>query len=193
MTESQAFRIYPSKESYLANSPDWEPLSGEISFEKCALISDDGKQYRLNLAKYALNNPWDDFDLNAPINKVIWFIPLDDCKWRIGLSNANQEYAFKEENQWYGHLTANTVRLLEKFRPLETKRIYRLCLKIIRCNGSEQVLKCFVWETPKYVVQQMGPQKVRFSRMTESQEQMPAAFVDDENGEEVIGFIYPSN
>ncbi|MEC6128071.1 hypothetical protein, partial [Acinetobacter ursingii] len=62
-----------------------------------------------------------------------------------------------------------------------------------RCNGSEQVLKCFVWETPKYVVQQMGPKKVRFSRMTESQEQMPAAFVDDENGEEVIGFIYPSN
>lgn len=190
MTQSQKFRIYPSQASYLANSPDWTPLSGEISFEKCALISDDGKQYRLNLAKYALNNPWDDIDLNAPISKVIWFIPMDDCKWRIGLSKAIQLYAFKEENQWYAHLTGNNVQRLERFEPLEIKRIYRNCLKIIRCNGSEQVLNCFVWETPKFVIQQLGPKKVRFAKMTDPQDQMPVAFVDDENGEEVIGYIY---
>lgn len=193
MTQSQAFRIYPSKESYLANSPDWEPLSGEISFEKNALISDDGKQYRLNLAKYAINNPWDDYDLNAPINKVIWFIPLDDHKWFMGSFKCNQIYAFKENDQWFGHAHGNVVQPLNDFEIYDPKRSYKRCLKVIQNNGAIQVLSQFVWETPKFVMQFLGAKKLRFSRMTEPQEQMPAAFVDDENGEEVLGYIYPSN
>lgn len=190
MTHLQEFRIYPSQESYLANSPDWTPLSGEISLEKCSLICVDGKEYRLNLAKFAINNPWDDMDLNSPISKVVWFLPLDERKWFMGVSNGIELYAFKENERWFAQVRGKVGQPLEIFEPYDTKRIFKRCLKVIQNNGAKQILRCFVWETPKYVMQQMGLKKVQFSKMTEPQDQMSVAFVDDEKGEEVIGYIY---
>ena len=192
MTHLQEFRIYPSQESYLADSPDWTPLSGEYSLEKCTLIAVDGKEYRLNFAKFAINNPWDDMDLNSPISRVIWFIPLDDYKWYVGHLNGTQLYAFKENNLWYAHAYDNVVQPVNDFKVYDTKRTYKRCLKVIQSNGTIQVLSRFVWETPKFVMHQLGPNKLRFAKMTEPQDQKPVAFVDDANGEEVIGYIYES-
>ena len=188
----EKFRIYPTQESFAAQSSDWTEITGDIDFEKSALITSDGKQYRLNFSKYSLNDPWEDMDFNTPISRIVWFIPLDDYKWRIGSEAGIQYYGFKENNNWYLHTNGNTVGKANNFIPADIKRSYRRCLKVIRSNGVDSFLMCFPWESPKFIIEQAGPKKIRHTQMTKDQDQMPTAYVDDENQEEVIGYIYPA-
>lgn len=187
----QEFRIYPSIESYKTNSNEWIALTGHISFEKGLLIASDGKEYRLNYNKYSLNNPWDDLDFNVPISTVVWFIPLDVHKWHIGSVKADQYYAYKKSKEWIVLRDRDTEKS-EDFKPLEIKRTFRRCLKVIRKDGDLQVMRCFVWETPKFFVQQIGHKKVRFSKMTKPVDTLPAAFIDDEDGISVKSYIFPT-
>lgn len=192
MTTLEKFRIYPTKESFESQSPDWKEIEGDIDLEKSALITNDGKEYRLNFSKYSLNDPWEDMDLNTPISSIVWFIPLDDYKWRIGSEKGTQYYGFKENNNWYLHSHGNIAGKANNFKLADIKRTYRCCLKVTRNNGVDRFSVCFPWESPKFIIEQRGPKRIRHTKMTKDQNQMPTAFVDDNNQEEVIGYIYPA-
>lgn len=191
MTQFQEFRIYPSQESYLSNSPDWTALSGHISFEQSSLVSEDGKQYRLNFGKFSLNDALADLDLNAPVSKVTWFIPKDPYAWYCGHIDGVQHYAYKFLDRWYG-VKKNTTVELNGFIPMDNKRAFKRCLKIVRFNGTDNITNCYIWETPKYLMQQLAEKKLRFTKAKASTKQLAVAFVDDENGTDVIGYIYPA-
>lgn len=191
MTTQETFRIYPTQESFKAQSSDWTEITGEIHFDKSALITSDGTKFRLNLTKYSLNDPWEDIDYIHSGSKFAWFIPLDDRKWRLATVEDKTYFGFKEDNQWHFNTKGNATNQPEFFDNRDLKRTYRRCLKIIRKDGVDISIIRFPWETNKSIIEQIGPTKVRHTKITKSQDEMPTAFVDDANQEEVIGYIYP--
>lgn len=191
MTTQETFRIYPTQESFKAQSSDWTEITGEIHFDKSVLITSDGKEFRLNFSKYSLNDPWEDIDSSNSEGGIVWFIPLDDYKWHFGTVYAETYYGFKENNQWFVHLYDNDVNRANTFEVFDKNRTFSRCLKIIRKDGVDRYSMCFTWATNKSIMNQVRYKKVRYTKMTKPQDQMPTAFVDDANQEEVIGYIYP--
>lgn len=186
--ERQEFRIYPAIKDVLANDHQGSPLFGSISLEDRVLIAEDGTRYHLNLAKYAINDTCVDGDNNGSVDGM-WFIPLDEEKWCMGDVSGGAYYGFEQDGRWLVYVSDNTVQPTKHFNPLEGVSFKR-CIRVVRIDGDEQVMSCFVEEKPKLIIQYCEGVNLPLAKMTRPQDHLATAFVNDENGN-VVGYIYP--
>lgn len=188
----KAFRIYKTKDEFISNKANYVEIQGQIDFQKACFKAHDGNEYRLNLSKFAVNDPLADLDLSKPSSKVCWLVPQDSHKWQLGYhqnDSSSPIYVYRENDKLYG-LSKGQIIVVENIIFDNSKRTYQRCTKYIQNNGIQILNNCFVWETQKSFFHQVNGKKVKFSKMNDPQDSLPVAFIDDQNSEEILGYIF---